>query len=319
MRYVFIINPVSGGYKEAQSYIAHLKKLCNDKNLNYEIYKTQYRGHATKIAKQEASKGKNVRIYGFGGDGTLHEILEGSLGFENAEIGIFSFGSGNDYVKNFTNSSDLFKNIEAQINGEAKLVDVIKSEDGQYALNQCAIGIDAKVAMHMEEFKNKPFVSGPMAYNLSLAKCVFSHFGVPMQITLDENTKINGEFMLALIANGKYYGGGYKGAPEAKPDDGLLDVILIKKISRLKFAKIVNIYKNGEHLNSEKFKDILVYKRCKKFTVQTNSRTVITFDGECSKVKSASLKVIPSAIKFIVPQIKTNSNVKKDFAAISLS
>lgn len=317
MRYVFIVNPVSGGYKEAQSYIAHLDKFCNDNNLNYSIYKTQYRGHATKIANLAASKDENVRIYGFGGDGTLHEILEGALGFENAEIGIFSFGSGNDYIKNFTSNEELFKNIEAQINGESKPVDVIKSADGQYALNQCAIGIDAKVAMHMEEFKNKPFVSGPMAYNLSLAKCVFSHFGVPMNITLDNQKTINGEFMLALIANGKYYGGGYKGAPNAKPDDGLLDIILIKKIGRLKFAKIVGSYKKGDHLTDEKFKDILIYEKCKKFTIETKSRTVITFDGECSKVKSASLEIIPNAIKFIVPQVKNTLNNKQKELATS--
>ncbi len=303
MRYVFIANPVSGGYDTAKIYISYIKKYCREHSFVYTFFETEYRGHATKIARDEAKTGDDVRIYGFGGDGTLHEIVEGVLGFDNAEIGIFAFGSGNDYIRAFTRNEELFRNVSAQINGDSRRVDVIKSSNGRYALNQCAIGLDAKVAMHMEEFKGLPMISGPMAYNISVAKCVFSHFGVPMHVVIDDKKHIDGEFMMALVANGPFYGGGYEGAPKAKLDDGLLDVVLIKKVGRLKFAKLIGIYKKGKHLQDARFKDVLTYIQCKKIDIKTKHSTVIAFDGECSKANLASLQIMPSAVKFIVPKV----------------
>lgn len=303
MRYVFIINPVSGGYSSAKIYISYIKKYCRDNSLVYSFFKTEYRGHATKIARTEAESGDEIKIYGFGGDGTLHEIVEGVLGFDNAQVGIFAFGSGNDYIRAFTKNEEVFRNVAAQLNGEAQMVDVIKSANGRYALNQCALGLDAKVAMHMEEFKGLPMVSGPMAYNISVLKCAFSHFGIPMHIVIDDKRHIDGEFMMALVANGPFYGGGYEGAPKAKLDDGLLDIVLIKKVSRMKFAKLVGVYKSGKHLEDERFKDVLTYIRCKKIDIKAKHSTVIAFDGECSKADSVSLEIMPAAIKFIVPKL----------------
>ncbi len=320
MKYIFIVNPVSGGHEIAKVYISYLKKYCKENNIKYAIYETEYRGHATKIANNEAKKNTEVRIYGFGGDGTLHEIVEGVVGFDKVEIGIFPFGSGNDYIRDFSVNEALFRNVEAQIHGLSRKVDVIKSENGRYALNQCALGLDAKVAMEMAKFRNLPFVSGSMAYNMSVAKCVFSHFGVPMDVIIDDNRKISGEFMMALVANGRFYGGGYKGAPEAKLDDGLLDIVLVKKISRIKFAKVIGIYKKGEHLQNENLKDILLYTRCKKIKIKTGRETVVAFDGECSKVRSASLEIMASAINFIVPQVsKLNPFSKKDNKALEFA
>lgn len=303
MRYVFIINPKAG----SENYLGKIKGVIEeyfkDKENEYKIIETEYKGHAEEITRSEASLGDEVRIYGFGGDGTLLELTRGAANKENAEIGIFPVGSGNDYIKNY-GDREAFMSFENQINGESIYVDGINTEGGA-ALNICSMGLDAKVAYHMVGFKNIPFVSGPLAYDLSVAKCLMGKIGEELKVTVkteNGNITMEGTYLFALAASGRYYGGGYMGAPLAKTNDGLLDFVLIKKPPLYKIPKLIGIYKSGQHPESEYIKEYLTYVKGYEMEVESQKPAVCNYDGECDIKASEKFTLAKNMIRFILPK-----------------
>lgn len=300
MRYVFIFNPAAGKRNPAEDYLDTIKSDCGAQGLNFACYVTKAPGHATELCRKEALRGEPVRIYGFGGDGTLNELAMGVQGADHAEIGIFPCGSGNDYVRTFGESSSFLK-LKNQLAGTSKRVDMIRSGE-RLSINLCSLGLDAAVAYHMVKFKKLPLVSGSMAYDLSLIKCLLSKLGCEMEIVIDGQKRIDGNFLFALAGSGQYYGGGYRGAPKAVPDDGLLDFVLIRKMGRLRLARQLGEYKAGGHPESPHFSDLLIYERGKKLELTAKKPAVANFDGECQFVQQVSFEVVPHAVRFIVPK-----------------
>ena len=100
-----------------------------------------------------------------------------------------------------------------------------------------------------------------------------------------------------------FYGGGFKAAPLAKTNDGLLDVLLVDKVSRKRFLSLVADYKKGLHLDHDtnnvipRFSDIMTYKRCKN--IKINTPVYLCADGEITKQASIEISVVPNIIKFI--------------------
>lgn len=308
MRYVLIFNPVAGKKNPFETYFPSLDAYFKEHNMEFTYYLTEHRGHATEIARLEAEKGDDVRIFGFGGDGTLREIALGAAGHEKAEVGIFPCGSGNDYVRTFGDGLD-FNDVERQLFGESKTVDMIRADDTT-ALGLCSIGLDASVALNMVKFKSWPLVSGSMAYNLALVKCLCSRIGSEMEVLIDEGKRIAGNFLFVLAGSGQYYGGGYRGAPEAVPDDGLLDFVLVRKVSRFRLATLLKLYKAGQHLHSPKFKDLLYFERGRRMEVRPRQPITANYDGECRRVNSISFEVLPQAVRFILPATHARQEMK---------
>lgn len=304
MKYIFIINPASKSYNLARAKLKEIKECCINRSLNFSIHCTQYKGHARDLLEKESSlSNEKIRAYALGGDGSLNEVALAAINKENIEVGVFPFGSGNDYIKSFYDSKDKFMDIEKMLDGKSIDVDVIKSNNNMYALNQCSIGIDAKVAQRMSQFKTIPMVSGPMAYNLALIKCaVFGKISSFMEVTIDDQYKFRGEFALALAANGKFYGGGYKASPEAEVNDGLLNFTLIRKMNKIKLAIALKDYKAGEYLMSKHFKNSLVYLKGKKMQLKSLKPVFVNYDGECEQITSITLEIQKSGLKFIIPE-----------------
>ena len=111
-----------------ETYFPGLDAYFKEHNLEFTYYLTEHRGHATEIARLEAEKGDDVRIFGFGGDGTLRGDRPRRGGPQKAEVGIFPCGSGNDYVRTFGDGLD-FNDDGAAAFGESKTVDMIRADD----------------------------------------------------------------------------------------------------------------------------------------------------------------------------------------------
>lgn len=299
MRYVFIINPKAGKKNPYKKVFPTLEKICKNHGIEYTYHLTKRSGHATEIARSEAQKGDEVRIFACGGDGTLTETANGLIGFENAQLGCIPCGSGNDFIKSFGQTD--FYNFEDNLLGKAKKVDAIKVNENLYALNICSLGIDAMVAYRMVRFKHWPLVSGQMAYTLALIATVFGKICRRFSVTIDGEQIYDGKMTLALGASGECYGGGYWGAKGAENDDGLLDFVIIKKVSKLKLSSVLSIYKAGNHFNDSKIKPILIYRRGKTMEVKSKKKTVLNIDGECIITDKAVFNVVPGALNFIVP------------------
>lgn len=302
MRYIFIINPVAGKENTSAKLSRDINEFFTGKNETYKIYVSKYKLHICEIAKSECEKGDMLRIYVFGGDGSFSELVDAVKTFDNVEVGLFPYGSGNDFVKNFDKSLD-FMSIEKQINGTSKAIDTIDSLNKTSA-NICSIGLDAGVGYNMIKFKRLPFVSGAMSYNLAVVKMLLTDFGANMKVKVHADGKITtyeDNYLFVLAANGICYGGGYYGAPLAKIDDGLLELILIKTPSRLKIMGLIGSYKKGNHLTDPKFKNYLTYVRGTKIEVESEKDIFCNFDGECLTLRKDVFSLGKNKIKFITP------------------
>ncbi len=300
MRYVFIVNPVAGKKNPYNSVFPLIQEHFRQAGMECVCHITNQPKQATELTRQQGSKGDSVRVYAVGGDGTLSEVAAGAVGMENVEVGVIPCGSGNDYVKTF-GPIENFLSFEKQRGASSRWVDMIEFE-GHYSINLCSIGLDAKVAYEMVKFKNIPFLSGPAAYNLAVGKVLLGKIGEHLKITIDGDKTYEGNYLFALAGSGRYYGGGYCGAPQAIPDDGLLDFILIKKPPLLQIPSLIKVYKAGGHLESPLFKDILTFCRGREMDVAAPKPVIANFDGECRAIDHVRFQVASKAIRFIVPE-----------------
>ncbi len=307
MRHIFILNPMAGKTQAALQLQPLIESFFEQYPMDYRIYVTDRPGHATEIVKEEVAAGDAVRFYACGGDGTVLEVVNGLAEVKNAELACVPCGSGNDFLRIFSDRA-LFDDFRALVMGEARPVDAILC-NGTWSLNMCSMGMDADVADRMVRYKHLPFVNGSMAYNLALVQTFLRPLGQQLRIVMEtpEGTvERNGNYMFALAANGQYYGGGYHGSPISEPDDGMLDFVLVSKISHLKVLSILNLYKNGQHLDlpcCETF-------RGTKMQVLADKPACVTADGECFTTTAVSFEIHPQAIRFVYPAANVEELLK---------
>lgn len=304
MRNVYIINPKAGKQNMAGLFMAQAEAFHAAHGGAYEFYLTQREGHGETLAREAASSGEDVCIWAVGGDGTLLEVVRGAAYSENAAVGVFPLGSGNDFVRTL-GRKEIFLDFERQMRGAVVPIDMIRTEHGD-AVNICSLGFDAKVADEMTRYKHLPAVSGEMAYTLSLVKCFFGKLADPMTVTITnaqgEAERFTGEFMFALAGNGRWYGGGYCGAPKAQLADGLLDFVLIRRPAYYRIPGLVGKYKRGEHIDNARFGDLLVYRRGTRIEVESERELVSNMDGNCVRTKREVYSVLPGALRFMLPE-----------------
>lgn len=295
MRNVFYINSIAGKGDVQANIIADIKNYFSDKAENFRIHITKAIGDAKADARREAETGDDIRMFACGGEGTVFEVLNGIVGYSNVELGVIPCGSANDFLK-FFGSRDSFLNISEQIDGETVDMDLIKAGDN-YCLNGCSVGMDAVVARDMSLFKKWPLVSGSLAYNLAIVKTFLGKLGITANISVDGEKPQKKNCLFAVIANAPYYGGGYKGAPDAVPYDNKLNFTLIDNISKFKILKFLGIYKKGEH----KSLDCCTLKNCHSMEFTSEEPIPVNLDGEIIETKSMKFELVKNAVKFVIP------------------
>lgn len=305
MRYIFYVNPVAGKGNTQESIIASINDYFANKTEEFRIHITNSANDAQADAKREAETGDNIRMFACGGEGTVFEVLNGIAGHCNVELGVIPCGSANDFLK-FFESRDSFLNIAEQIDGEAVEMDLIKAGD-KFCLNGCSVGMDAVVASRMSTFKRWPLVSGSFAYTLAIARTFLGKLGITADISVDGEAPQHKTCLFAVIANAPYYGGGYKGAPEAVPFDNKLDFTLVDKISKLKILKFLGIYKRGEH----KKLDCCTLRRCTSMKFNAEKPIPVNLDGEIIETTNMKFELVKSAVKFVLPRSIANNLLTK--------
>ena len=221
-------------------------------------------------------------------------------------------GTGNDYIRNYGAVSS-FLDIKAQIRGESRSSDAIhyRAEYGDvvtegYCANMFNIGFDCNVVDMTARVKTWPFVGGSLAYLISVAIILIKKKGADLLIEYDDGTVIDGRILLIAIANGCFCGGGVKGVPESVLDDGLVDVSVVKDVSRLTFITLFPSYAKGTHLSKKKIidRDIIRYTKEKALTVTANGESLrLCTDGEITTQKKVRFSIVENAFRFIVPSV----------------
>lgn len=315
MRHIFIVNPIAGDGKYQKDLADSIHAQFKDKDVNYEVYFSKFKGDIQNYINNKCKDSISSVIYACGGDGTLHEVINSACKFDHINVGVIPCGSGNDFIKNFINYEN-FNSIEAQMQGEIVYLDLIKVND-IYASSVCNVGLDADAAFHMHKFKKLPFISGSTRYYLSVLYCLINELGRYLKISIDDNEEINNPFLLGVVANGQFYGGGYKCAPLAIINDGLMDLCLVDKISRFQIINLIGSYKLGNHLKNPKINKYITYKKCKHVKIKSNEPLNVCIDGEIYIQDEVKLTVKDEALKLWLPKGTKIKGNEEDFSALT--
>lgn len=296
MLHLFIINPAAGSKDRTKQYTRAIETACQKKNLTYRIAVSQAPGDCCRIAREAAQTGEDLRLYACGGDGTLNEVVAGAAGFPNAAVTVFSGGSGNDFTKLF-DDPDAFRDIERLLDPQETAFDLIRCND-DICLNICSVGLDARIGTDVANYKRIPLLSGFRAYAVSAIintiRGVAEHYVVEI-----DGERVDDEHTLICACNGRFYGGGFNPVPEANPADGLLDVLLIKKVSRLKVLKVIGKYKNGAY---RELPELVRHFRTKSLKIICDGPTSINLDGELRTAKEVTISVAEEKLRFFFPR-----------------
>ena len=307
MKHIFIYNPAAGRSDNAIGHLtSNLKRY--DGLITYEIYHTTEPGDATAYvrARCKAEPEEMLRFYACGGDGTANEVLHGIIGQPNASMTIFPCGSGNDFVK-YYGGAKRFLDIDALINGVETPIDVMRIGD-RYSLNVTNFGFDTAVARTMEKVRRKKIIGGKHAYTTGILAALAKAMKNDCTVFVDGEQINDGKMLLCTVANGSHVGGAFKCAPKSDNTDGLLEVCLVSPISRFTFIKLVNVYKQGTHLDDDRFEKIITYRRGKSVRVCAPEGFAYTLDGEIVEQNEFTIENCPAAIRFAVPAEKPVEN-----------
>lgn len=303
MIFHFILNPKSGRSPQQKKMEQEIVEGCMKRQLSYHIYYTTAPKNAITYVREMIKEypDERQRFICVGGDGTINEIANSAPGNPNIEFGVIPNGSGNDFVRNFTERK-LFSDIDAQIDGTVYSCDLIKVND-HYCVNMVNIGFDCAVVIEAERFRKVKFLSPSLSYILGVVVgFFFRRLGTRMKITLDNGTVIDEVLSLTAIGNGRFCGGGFQSCPLAKLNDGILDICVIKKVTRPAFLRLVGCYKDGTFLVKKSAQKFFRYIRTNHFKMEFEDNQPICIDGEISNSKTVEFTVVPGGFNFVIPK-----------------
>ena len=296
MEHLFIVNPAAGKYNRTDEFSWMIRQICGRHGLDYRIAVSDHPGDCTRIAREAAETGRELRIYACGGDGTLNEIVTGIAGFPNVAVTHYAGGTGNDFIKIFSDTEP-FRDLESLLDAQEAEFDLIDC-NGDYSLNVTSVGLDARIGTQVARFKRLPFITGPGAYLLSagwnVIRGIADHYVVEVA-----GERIDGMQTLIFVGNGQYYGGGFRPVPEADPGDGLLDVLVVKKVSRLKVARLIGTYQSGRYAEHP---ELIRHFRVPELTIHCDRETPINLDGELRLGTDIHIRIADAKIRFFYPK-----------------
>ncbi len=307
MKTVFVVNPEAGQGKNIENLIQSINNAISKLKADAQVYITKSVGDAEKYVKHFCKKFGPARFIACGGDGTLSEVLNGAIETKGTEIGVIPIGTGNDFCRNFDKDS-CFDNIEGQLTGEAVECDAIKfstNEKTGYCINMFNIGFDCNVADLTQYMKKKPFISGSLAYFLSILITLIKKKGSDLKIEIDGRVAHNGKLLLTSLANGCYCGGGIKSNPLASIKDGLISVNIIKNVTRRKFISLLPHYMKGTFCTVSGIERYISSQNCRNVTVTPNKGKMrICIDGEIMDAEKTQFEIVHNAFNFVLPYKK---------------
>lgn len=299
MRHIFIINPRSGKKDQTARIYDMADRLREKHALECTCMLTDRPGGATDMARALAQTGEELRIYACGGDGTVHEVANGIAGFPNVAMSCIPIGTGNDFLKNFGADLEKFEDAENLWDGEVQQLDLIDC-NGRLCVTIACNGIDARVAEGVHRYSKNPALSGKGSYIASIVpNFLLSAISRKWTVSIDGGAPVADEYALVSMCNGRYYGGGFFPVPEARMDDGVLHAVVIRKVGKIEFLKLIGAYSKGEH---EKLPRRLVQvTEAKEIRITADEDIATCLDGECFHYREVVMRLADKKLNFFGP------------------
>ncbi len=261
-----------------------------------EVVNTRYKHHTKFLIDAFDSLDYDEKIVIIcGGDGSLNELVNVAYG-KNMTLGLIPTGTGNDFAKNFDYSNFTLNNL---LNFRTKKIDLIKVNDF-YSINVTSLGFDTQVLNRAYKYLAENPKLGKRAYAKavfnSLNKITSENLEMKLKLKDGSNFEIKGEYLISALCNGGFYGSGFNPAPEAKIDDGVLNLLLASKIPFLKFLPMIKKYKEGRHKDSKYISEILVTSG----TIRSKNKFLANADGEIFETNEIRFEVLPKALNWVV-------------------
>lgn len=280
----------------------HLHQLVAGRR-NIDWNGTVYPGHAVELARRAGEQGYQ-RVIALGGDGTVHEVINGLMGVSRRKrpaLGIVPLGSGNDFAQSIGIPQKPENALRVALGSKMKDMDLGLVTDGkgrqEYFNNTLGIGFDAVVNIRTRKI---PFLRGFIMYLVAVIQTIMLNFD-PLQLRVKTETETWDMSTLMLTAcNGQREGGGFRVAPEARTDDGTLDYATVCRVSRLMMLRLVPEVMNGTH---GKFKQVRM-GRFKKMSLTSDRPLHIHADGEVftdlgTNIRRLTIEIIPKAVRIL--------------------
>ncbi len=296
MKHLFIINPAAGSVNRTVSYCQKIHEACKQRGLDYRVRVSTQPGECRQFSREAAETGEEYRIYSCGGDGTLNEVASGAAGFANVAVTMYSAGSGNDFARLF-DRPEAFRELELLLDAQEVTFDMIRCNDA-LSLNICSVGLDARIGTDVANYKRLPLLSGFRAYAAStvvnVVRGIAEHYVVEV-----EGERIDGRQTMICVCNGRFYGGGFNPVPEADPTDGLLDVLIVREVTRLQVAGVVGKYKAGRY---KELPQLVKHYRTREVKILCDKPTAVNLDGELMMATEVTMSLAHEKLRFFYPK-----------------
>ncbi len=291
--FYFIVNPVAGSGKAKEKFDV-VQALLKARGIPYRFDYTARRLHASDLAHAAVERGEKYIICA-GGDGTAREVAS-ALIHTDVIMGILPFGTGNDFATAIYIPLDPQAAVEVLLSDNVKKVDAATA-NGIPFLNVAGTGFDVDVIVYTEKFKKR--FNGMLPYMLGVFQSLL-HLS-PMNLTIEANGETYHEKALLFDAcNGSRFGGGMHLAPLASPQDGLLDICVLRAVSIPRFLYLLPKYIKGRHLEP-RFSRHFLYFKAQRVFVTSNSANMLDMDGELDSFTPATFQILPHALNMLLP------------------
>ena len=298
MKHLFIVNPTAGGRDKTEEVRARVSAAFASREDSFEIYVTKAPMDAAHKIETEAKTAEHLRVYACGGDGTFNECVCGAAGKPNVAVCPFPTGTGNDFCRMFGEERDLFRDLDALLNGTERSIDLIDC-NGRFCANICSVGVDARIGTDVHKYSHIPLIGGATGYVVSAAVNMFKGIATPMEIRC-EDVSVSGKHTLVCACNGRFYGGGFNPSRDARPDDGILDVFIAKKVNLVQFAALIGKYAKGD---ADQMPSLITHVRTSgELVIRCEKEDVAQLDGEALRATEFHVRMVPGALNLIVPK-----------------
>ena len=298
-----IYNPIAGRGR-AKKHWPEVQQALIDAGIEFDVAVTSAPHEAVTLAEKAATKYSTV--IAVGGDGTVHEVVNGLLRAssegETIALGVVPLGNGDDFAKMIPPQTtiggkvyDWHVAIEKITKGQTKLFDVGRMSGNQlpskqdnkpqYFMNGMDIGFGAQAALNFTKVPS--FLTGISAYLAAIIKTLIDYRIPKVSIQIDDQKAFEQSTTMTAITNGRCFGSGFWVCPEAQVDDGLLDVMVTQSVGRLKILRLIPKIMKGTHVNEP----ILKNYRARRVVIKSQQSLVVEADGEIPYPQTRHLEV----------------------------
>ena len=268
-----------------------------------DLVLTERPGHAVELARRAAAEGYEL-VVAAGGDGTVHEVVNGLVQGDRADVmlGVLPIGSGNDFAYGLSLPLAVPQAVARLFQGQPRWVDLarIQDEHGRYEIfdNNFGLGFDAIVVIRTEAITR---VHGFMMYFLAVLQTIALYYETPHVDIWFDDEKVSQETLFMAMGIGPRGGGGFLLTPNAVSDDGLIDSCLVNPIGRLTMLGMLSQAIKGTHIHSRH----VTMRQNKRIRIQSNMPLPIHIDGEVfaypkDNVRQVTITSLPKALQVLV-------------------